>query len=178
MAWTSPKTFTDGSVLTAGDMNAHLRDNMNEIAAAKATAIGNLFVVSGTNQIRETFPRLEAEDSRATTTSTTYTDPSGPVGPETPSIETGLGALVFIEARMSNKIAEARSWMSFAVDGLGAADDRGVMADAGNANALYRWSSWAHVTDLAVGNHTFTAKYRVGNGTGVFQDRRMLVIPL
>lgn len=33
MAWTAPKTFSAGDVLTSSDMNTYVRDNMNAIAA-------------------------------------------------------------------------------------------------------------------------------------------------
>lgn len=33
MAWTAPKTWTDGSVLTAAELNEQLRDNLNFLKA-------------------------------------------------------------------------------------------------------------------------------------------------
>ena len=40
MSWTAPRTWVVGEVLTAGLLNAHVRDNLLETAPAVATAVG------------------------------------------------------------------------------------------------------------------------------------------
>lgn len=66
MAWTTPKTWTVGEVVTAANMNLHLRDNLNAIGehVGKAKAVtesvtsnttlqndDDLFFAAGANQV-------------------------------------------------------------------------------------------------------------------------------
>ena len=53
MAWTTPRTWTNPEVVGQTEMNAHIRDNFNETAPAKAATAGELIVVTGPNQIAE-----------------------------------------------------------------------------------------------------------------------------
>lgn len=50
MAWTSPMTFT-GAVLTAAQMNTHVRDNFLELETAKVTTPGDRPYASGANAL-------------------------------------------------------------------------------------------------------------------------------
>lgn len=52
MAWTAPRTWTTGEVVTASHMNTHVRDNLLETAPAKATTAGDLFVGTGANALK------------------------------------------------------------------------------------------------------------------------------
>jgi hypothetical protein len=47
MAWTTPKTWTVGEVLTAAGLNIHLRDNLNAVAAPAASSISVLNTLWG-----------------------------------------------------------------------------------------------------------------------------------
>ena len=49
MAWTSPKTWASGYVVLAGDLNTHLRDNLNVTAPAVLTTAGDILYASGAN---------------------------------------------------------------------------------------------------------------------------------
>lgn len=51
MAWTAPRTFVTDEVVSASQLNAHVRDNMLETAPAKAAAAGDLFQASAANAI-------------------------------------------------------------------------------------------------------------------------------
>ena len=51
MAWTTPKTFTAGSVLTAAELNTHLRDNLNETSPATAAAAGDIVYADAANSM-------------------------------------------------------------------------------------------------------------------------------
>ncbi len=51
MAWTTPKTFTAGNVLTAADLNTHLRDNLNETSAAQVTTAGDITHADAANSM-------------------------------------------------------------------------------------------------------------------------------
>jgi hypothetical protein len=49
MAWTTPKTWASGYVVLAGDLNTHLRDNLNVTAPAIMTTAGDIIYASGAN---------------------------------------------------------------------------------------------------------------------------------
>lgn len=51
MAWTAPRTWVVGEVLTASLLNTHLRDNINETAPAKVTTAGDTVYATGANAI-------------------------------------------------------------------------------------------------------------------------------
>ena len=39
MAWTDPKTWADGDVVTASELNTHVRDNLNELRGAQTCRV-------------------------------------------------------------------------------------------------------------------------------------------
>ena len=51
MAWTAPRTWTTGEIVTAALMNAQIRDNMLETAPAKTAAAGDLYYGTAANAI-------------------------------------------------------------------------------------------------------------------------------
>ena len=52
MAWTSPRTYTTGELITASILNTHVRDNLNETAPAKVTTAGDILVGTGANALK------------------------------------------------------------------------------------------------------------------------------
>ena len=79
MAWTAPLTFLANEVLDASDLNASIRDNMLEMATAKANLAGQYFASSGPNAIE---PRMvlqqTAINSTATQSNNFIQQPNGP----------------------------------------------------------------------------------------------------
>lgn len=67
MAWTAPRTWVTGEVITSAIMNQHIRDNFLETAPAKAQAAGDIFYATGPNAI--TRLPIAAEDGYVLTTS-------------------------------------------------------------------------------------------------------------
>lgn len=51
MAWTSPRTWVSGEVVSAALLNAHLRDNLLETAPAKVTTAGDVVYANGANSL-------------------------------------------------------------------------------------------------------------------------------
>lgn len=51
MAWTSPLTWAVGQLVTAAQLNTHLRDNMNETAPAKVTTAGDIVYATAANTL-------------------------------------------------------------------------------------------------------------------------------
>lgn len=181
MAWTSPMTFVANSVLTAAQLNTNLRDNLNETAPAKATTAGSIFVATGSNAIAERVITSDLVSAAQTTTSTSYTD----LATAGPSVEvtTSVRALVIIGAAASNNTSGQGFRMSIAVSGattLNALDDYAFGGTSSSANDQLVGSKAWYFDSLTPGSNVFTAKYRVlsGGGTGNWQRRSMVVVPL
>lgn len=180
MAWTSPMTATDNTIWTSAQWNTHVRDNLAETCAAKATATGNWFVTTGTaNQIAERELDSAVVATSQSTTSTTYTDltTSGPAV----TVATGTSAIVFWGADCSNATANAFAAVSVAVSGattLAADGNYSMFIDGLDAGAGCRISTFYKFENLTAGNNTFTLKYRAGSSTATFANREIMVMAL
>lgn len=51
MGWTSPRTWVTGEIITAAQLNTHLRDNLLATAAGVVTAAGDLVYATGANAL-------------------------------------------------------------------------------------------------------------------------------
>lgn len=176
MAWTTPLTAVAGSVLTAAQWNASVRDNLNQTAPALATAAGQWFVSTAANAIAaRTITSATVATSEATT-STSYTALTTP-GPSV-TATTGAQALVALYAAVVNSTT-GLSLMSFAVSGattIAAADNTAIGGATGSTGM--RVGGFFIVTGLTPGSNVFTAQYKVSAGTGTFVDRKLLVMAL
>lgn len=192
MAWTVPITFVPGTVLTASQLNIHVRDNLNEMAPARASAANSIFVTTGKHQIREQFPQFDFYEGSASstteqTTSHDFVDLKF-VGPDVTTHVT-FGALVSLSVRVNNTAANAFCIVSFGVtkvpnnDDLDAeeihppSDERSLLFETAVAN---QDQAGGYTTLIGVpepGDYTFTMKYRVTAGTGTFYRRWLSVIP-
>jgi hypothetical protein len=181
MAWTAPLTWTANTILTAAQLNTHLRDNLNETLPAKATNTGSMFVSNGPNSMVERFPREGYVATAQSTTSLTYVD-LATAGPSV-TVTTGTRAFVAVYARMSNTTAGigGQALMSWAISGAttrAAQDNTAIEIGGLAASCNFRTTAVDFLTDLTAGSNTFTAKYRIANAsTATFADRRILVIP-
>jgi len=170
-------TAVSNSVFTASQFNTFIRDNLNETAPAKATTAGAHFAVSDTNEISERVSATASVLTSETTASSTFTDLATP-GPAV-TVTTGPAALVVVHGAMENTGTGA-SRMAYDISGastVAAADNRGIGV-YGVAGAGVITSGVVLDTGLTPGSNTFTAKYRVGTGTGTFLSRRIVVFPL
>ena len=178
MAWTAPVTWVGGQIPTAAVLNAQLRDNLLETMPAKATTGGQFFVGNGLNSITTRVPDAKFQDASNTTTSTSYTDlaASGPAV----TVTHGQYAVVFWVVTLENTVDNNQTWMSWALSGSNtraASDNYAIHQDGIPANNAWRIGAITILNDLTPGTTTFTAKYRVGGGTGTFDDRLIGVIP-
>lgn len=179
MAWTSPMTFSSGSVLTAAQLNTHLRDNQLETAPAKATTAGRIFVATGANAIAERAISTATVSTTQTRTSTSYGD-LATVGPAV-TVTTGANAIVMTSSVVQNNTASENTYFSYAVSGATT-----ISADVDGEAWLYSSAAGQGArigmvnmnTTLTPGSNTFTMKYRVTGGTGTFLNRRIIVIAL
>ena len=147
MAWTAPKTFVSGAILTAAELNTHLRDNLNETCPNTAAAAGDLVYADGANSMGSrvsignagallastgTAPvwRVPSQDDEITETAgcdlTSFTDlsaltvsgvPSGFTNDVQVTAVTGVQALVLITAKISNDTAGAVTFIGYRVSG-------------------------------------------------------------
>jgi hypothetical protein len=179
MAWTSPMTFVANNVLTASQLNTHLRDNMLETAPAKATAsTGSYFVAQGPNRLEERITKTQRIATSQTTKSQSYNDlPT--VGPLV-TVECGARALVFLSCSMSTDTDRAEMAMGFGVSGESdkqATDEKAMSMSGFSINNPIRYGMVFYVDDLNEGQNTFTCKYKTSEGTATFMDRFIGVMP-
>lgn len=172
-------TFVANAVLTAAQLNTHLRDNLNETAPGKATSANGLIVTTGANAIVQRTPTADAVGTGESTASTSFTNlaTSGPAV----TVTTGTAAIVVVSARITNSSASQGALMAYDVSGattIAGNDDRGLWAESSGTAEFMRASAVVYQTGLTAGSNTFTAKYRVIAGTGTFAYREILVIPL
>lgn len=191
MAWTYPMTFTANTVLTAAQLNTHLRDNLMETEAARAQVLGDFFAVDGYNRIGRRRMGWSTISVPESTTSTEYTD-LNTVGPSV-TVTTGTRAIVFMSCVMTNATANKRCRMSWGITSAANAGDEGaegtsrdpldktsLMSDGLSAGAESRKSNFDMIESILVpGSNTFTAKYRVSEAsTGTYNNRFLAVLPL
>lgn len=123
MVWTQPMTFTANSVLTAAQLNVHLRDNLMASEAALIQEAQDYIVADGYHQLGRRQVKSERVLTGETTTSTEYTDLSqatgttktaGTVGPAV-TVTTGNAAWVILTAHMQGSISLGKMYMSYAI---------------------------------------------------------------
>jgi hypothetical protein len=172
-------TAVANTVFTAAQFNTHIRDNLNTTAPALATAAGTMFIADGVNSIAERVPSTAAVTTSESTGGTGYTDVATP-GPAV-TVDTGTRAIVMVTSIVQNSTAGQNSYASYATSGastIAASDDRAVIITAAAINQTLRGAAVYMETALTAGSNTFTMKYRVTGGTGSFQNRRIVAIPL
>lgn len=176
-------TAVAGAVLTAAQVNTHIRDNLRETMPSRATRAGSYFAVSGWREIAERYPDHYADLERVEITATSFDDPAtGAAGPVAPVV-TGPAALVGFRATVQVPSITARVEVGYAVSG---ATEREAFPEASMGYSLSNSASgmqWRGcVVDLATGLtpglNVFSLKYNVSSGTGTAIDRRIWVMPL
>lgn len=168
------------AILTAAELNVHVRDNLSETAPAKATTSGSLIVGNGANRIVERIPNGASVVTQEATVSTTYADLTTP-GPAL-TVVTGAKALVLINAETLN-LNDSFSLTSVQVSGassIAPADTRALThrSITGAATPVVGACRSLWFNNLTPGNNTFTMKYRAFAGTSRFANRDLIVIPL
>ncbi len=61
MAWTSPRTWVAGEVVTAALLNTHLKDNLLQTAPGLVTTSGDIVVASGANALARQAAMTQAQ---------------------------------------------------------------------------------------------------------------------
>ena len=180
MAWTAPVTWAANQVLTAAQLNTHLRDNFLELEPAKIVNAGDYIVSTGANSLAARQYDFARDNTSGTRVSSAYGDLAS-VGPAV-TLTTTTRAIVFFGARMFENAAENQTKVSYAVSGAttsAASDTRALLIDgttAGNACHIYH-SDFR--SDLTAGSNTFTLKYASdGANTSTYEHRWIAVMGL
>jgi len=147
MAWTTPKTWNVDELLTAANLNTHLRDNLNALKAPPTA-------------------RYECDEaSDYTTTSTSFVDVDGTKLAVT--ITTGGGdVLVHFHGCVSHSSSNYRIHFTVTVDGTPVASDDGIIGTAapqavpGNPVSFTRL-----ITGVSAGEHLFKLQWKTQGGT-------------
>lgn len=144
MAWTTPRTWATGELVTATIMNTHIRDNLNYLLSR------NLFYV------------IEATGTY-TTTSTTYTAVNATF---TQTVDTSGGTVVIVvQGTWSHSAGGVAMKMGISVDS-GAPGSYSIR-QSGNTVADHRGATTlvVYITGLSAGSHTFGLQWLTPSGT-------------
>lgn len=153
MAWTDPRTWVTGELVTASLLNTHLRDNLNFLKDRPAA-------VSSIN-----------EGSDYTTTSATFVDVDATNGKFQQTLTTeGGDVLVMPNVNVGHSSSTARVWFDIAVDGTrwgsSGNDGLGGFRFGSDENAPGQaWQPVIRITGLAPGSHTFKLQWKTNTGT-------------
>lgn len=172
-------TALANQVLTAAQYNAYVRDNLLEMATAKATAAGQHFAVTAVNSIANRQVKAATVLTSENTSSTSYTN-LATAGPSV-TVDCGENCLVMICSSLYNNTASSQSCVSVEMSGTdseAANDNWRLNTDGTAATQPVRYMAMRRYNFLVPGTHTFTMKYRVGSGTGSFDNRTIIALPI
>lgn len=163
MAWTAPRTWTTGELVTAAIMNTHVRDNLLHLGEPAGLTVDD--TVTG-------FTNTSYADMDALTTDTLN-------APVVTTADTLTTALVLISCRTIVQATSGNAFMSYRVSGastIASDDDFSVFATTAANNAS---RTFAHTrTGLTAGANTFEVQARVSANSATIQSPGIIVIPL
>lgn len=196
MAGLGRKTWSPGDVLTASDVNGYLMDQSVMVFAGTAARASAIPTPSAGMVAYSTATSLQVYDGSAwtavtptsslvagnfvstsqTTASTSYVDLATT---SSVTVTTGTSALVTVSCNAQNLTGGASVYMSFAISGATttAASDTYATWYRNSTNYQTALSNTFLVT-LTAGSNTFTTKFRVDAGTGIFLSRNISVITI
>jgi len=152
--------------------------DLNETAAAKATAAGQWFVSTAANALAARFILEDTVATLETTTSLTFAalTTAGPIV----TITTGTQALCFYTCQMTNNTANDSVTMAPQISGATttAANDTDALRHRQGGTADDIRATALSLFPLTAGSNTFTALYKVNGGTGSFSQRNIVVMGL
>lgn len=181
MAWSAPLTAVANATLTSAQWNASVRDNLNATENGIAADSGSYFVTTAANAIATRKPAQSFYWPAESYTSGTY----GALKHGTSvGLNTGTEALCMWSAGIGNDTAAALSIVSASVSGattVAASDAWCIQVDGVDAatatDNMQCFGMFHYFTGLTPGINQFTMQFRVGSGTGWFQNRCITVIP-
>jgi hypothetical protein len=201
MVWTAPMTAVANTLLTASQFNVHVRNNLLETEASRATAVvgatAKLWFAEGSGRSAEHLVKDHNIDTSETTTSESYVD-LVTVGPHVEMI-LNIGCMVMMNCQLgvSNQVNDAMaSYEVFQSVGnmLPPNDAGGFVSEANTSRSIHRdglTQDGNNVLDRCGVTHFFAGlpakdlyvvrmKYKVSASaaTGTFTKRRMAIMAL
>ena len=205
MAWTAPRTWVTGEIVTAALMNSAIRDNFLETSAATVTTAGDIAFADAANSMGSRLAIGAAtthlvSDGSAPVWRANATDTDTGTGTDTTltyvtlgtgggnwnfttevevTVTTGTVALVLFKAELSNDTAGARTIMSYSVSSattVVASNNRSIKFESGGADNESEFGGFDLVTGLTAGSNVFTLEGRVTAGTGTISRPEIAVI--
>lgn len=146
--WTTPRTWNIGEIVTAGQMNTQVRDNLDFLKARSETPM---------NYVSKVFAQQFA------TTSTQYVD----LAPGYYSILNTSGApvLITISGAWKNPVVGAECCFDFMIDSQRIGDAIYGTFFMQSWGDRYQSFSWSTIRPLAAGAHAFMPQWRASTGT-------------
>lgn len=176
MVWTSPMTAVAFEPFSAAEFNTHVRDNLLETEAAKATNAGSYLVSTGLHTVDWRRAVNDNTQSTTSTSSTSFVTLSPDIWVQ---VNTGTTALVIVSAALWNSTGDVAA-MSHMVTGateISATHDWSLINEQNNTQVLQMCHAHLH-TNLTPGLNTFRAQYQAPNGgTASFTRRHITVLP-
>lgn len=153
MAWTTPKTWTDGNVLTAAELNEQVRDNLNFLYAKPTDD----YVINGA--------------ANYSTTSTTFVDVDATNLSLT--LTSGGGDLLVWFSGTTGVSSGARGYtfLDLDLDGSRVGGDDGLVFVSSYGASLYAEDKWRNIVllhllkNVAAGSHTIKLQWMQAGGT-------------
>lgn len=163
MAWTAPRTWVTGELVTAALLNTHLRDNLLHLGESAGLTVDD--TVTG-------FTNTSYADMDALTTDQLN-------APVVVTVDTMTAALVIISASRTVMNTSGNMLISYRVSGAStvASNDNFSINIATAASTAGR--TFVHAkTGLTAGSNTFEMQARVTANNGTIQTPTIAVIPL
>lgn len=166
MAWTAPRTWTTGELVTAAMMNSHVRDNLLFLST---------FGVEGPDQDINGFTNTAYADLDATTTVTGTAVAF--------SVDTLTTALVILSSPLViNTTAAQSTYVSYRVSGastIASADNKAIRGgDDSSIDGAITTTMVIYEDGLTAGTNVFELQARVTANAGRTINPTMVVIPL
>jgi len=168
-----------GQIPTAADLNALLRDNMNETIPAKASRRSGYFASAGTNALaeRHILRATAFETKDMTMTSTSFA--SHPKGPSL-TFEHSGSFLAIYSARLYTVTGSSGTGGWCAVAPASSEESASLnysVRNHGGDDALFRAQAQHLFTGHTPGETTVELQYQVETGTGRFAQCELIIMP-
>lgn len=143
MTWIQPKTWSS-EPLVAGDMNTHLRDNLE---ALKDPPQGGTDIDNSSDYSTTSTSFVDVDATDFSTTITTH------------------GSDVLVTLCVTVVGSTNYAYFDIEVDGTGVAGDDGILKKLCDGNAPDTMTLYYWVKGLSAGSHTFTLQWKASTGT-------------
>ncbi len=207
MAWTDPAghVWVTGEVVTAANMNAFIRLNLEETCPDTATTAGDIIFADAANSMGSrvgigavnshlvstgsapVWRSIGGSSTGASGTSliTGYTTLGDSItwnfaSEIEVSLTTGTEALILFKARLFNNTAGSSSFMSYSVSGattVAAADTHAILYESSGANDAAEFGGFDLRVGLTAGTNVFTLEGRASGNTATIDNPDIGVIP-